>query len=1156
MSDRSHRVKALFLEALEKQAPEEWMTFLAQACAGDAALQAEVETLLRAQAELGSFHEAPRATQPVVPDRPTSEAAGATIGPYKLLQQIGEGGMGTVWMAEQTRPVQRKVALKIIKAGMDTRQVIARFEAERQALALMDHANIAKVLDAGMTDAGRPFFVMELVKGQPITRYCDEHRLTPRQRLELFVPVCQAIQHAHQKGIIHRDIKPSNVLVAPYDGKPVVKVIDFGVAKATGQRLTEKTLFTEFGAVVGTLEYMSPEQAELNNQDIDTRSDIYSLGVLLYELLTGSTPLDRTRLQQAAFMEVLQMIREAEPPRPSTRLSQSKDALPSISAQRHTEPAKLARLVRGELDWIVMKALDKDRTRRYETANGLAMDLQRYLQDEPVLACPPSAAYRLRKLARRHKPALTAAVLVALVLVAGAAISVWQAIRATEAADAERTARVESQENLARATQAEQERRDKLWDSYLNQARALRRSQVRSRRLDSLQAVRNALQMPLPAGRSLAELRNEAASAMALLDLEVVRRDNLQSYRTNCVAFDEVLDRYARWDDDGSLTVCRIEDNAEIVRMTGLGRSGHCWLSPDGQLIAILDLDTSRLKIWRIGDRRVVVIHEQPEVAPGGVGFSPDCRRLVCCQRDGSLSLVTLADRRVERWLAKRHAATDPQFRPDGRQVTYQAQVNGKPALVVCDAATGEVQVELEHPSHISWFAWHPHSQMAASACDDLRVRVWSTANWQQTLVVEAFQAAGGRCCFSADGTRLLTNDWRWLLRVWDVDSGRPLLTMPQCFDMRRVARDGRLPVTDGQDGVELLRVVPGREFRTLSRRTATGRGAYAVHHTGLALRADARLLAATTIEGSCAFVDPATGRELAVIPGGRTVPIGFESSGALLTSGSAGLCRWPVENDAATGGCRIGPPEILFRSWPVEGFGSSADGRVLAIPNYTQGALLLHRDRPGAAMVLGPQEDVRACAVSPDGRWVATGNHSNSQGIGAKVWDAATGKLVKDLDVGSFCGVGFSPDSQWLVTTGGGCRVWTVGTWQEGSFIGKDTNFAISGNFAFSPDSRVLAVGVRASEVRLVEVATGREYVRLESPERTRQRPMCFTPDGGALITLGTETHALHVWDLRLIRRQLDEMGLDWDAPPYPAGGAADATPPLLVTVDLGDKK
>jgi eukaryotic-like serine/threonine-protein kinase len=419
MNPDPNQAKAIFLEALEKHDPEQWPAFLDQACAGHPELRRRVELLLHAHREAATGPDQIGARGLPPGDAGGSvEHSGSLVGPYKLLQQIGEGGMGVVWMAEQMQPVRRKVALKIIKAGMDTRQVIARFEAERQALALMDHPNIAKVFDAGATDTGRPFFVMELVKGVPITRYCDEHRLTPRQRLELFLPVCQAVQHAHQKGIIHRDLKPSNVLVAPYDGKPVVKVIDFGVAKATGQRLTERTLFTEFGAVVGTLEYMSPEQAELNNQDIDTRSDLYSLGVLLYELLTGTTPLQRERFQRVAFTEILRMIREEEPPRPSTRLS-STDTLPALAACRQTEPAKLTKLVRGELDWIVMKALEKDRSRRYDTANDFALDVQRYLADEPVQACPPSTAYRLRKLVRRNKGPLVAAAVVFLALVGG-----------------------------------------------------------------------------------------------------------------------------------------------------------------------------------------------------------------------------------------------------------------------------------------------------------------------------------------------------------------------------------------------------------------------------------------------------------------------------------------------------------------------------------------------------------------------------------------------------------------------------------------------------------------------------------------------------------------------------------------------------------------
>ena len=352
-------------------------------------------------------------------------------GRYKILEQIGEGGMGTVFVAEQTEPVRRLVAVKVVQAGTDSRAILARFEAERQALAMMDHPNIAHVLDVGCTEAGRPFFVMELIKGTPITKYCDQRKLTLRQRLELFVPVCQAIQHAHQKGIIHRDVKPSNVLVALCDDRAVPKVIDFWPAKALGQRLTEKTVYTEFGRVVGTLQYMSPEQAALNNLDIDTRGDIYSLGALLYVLLTGTTPVDHKSLERAALLEQLRIVREVDAPPPSTRLSGSA-ALPVIAANRSTEPSQLAGRMRGELDWVLLKALEKDRARRYETANGLARDIQHYLADEVVEARPPSASYRLWKFARRHKAQVIAASAVFVALLAGVTATSYELIRAEQ----------------------------------------------------------------------------------------------------------------------------------------------------------------------------------------------------------------------------------------------------------------------------------------------------------------------------------------------------------------------------------------------------------------------------------------------------------------------------------------------------------------------------------------------------------------------------------------------------------------------------------------------------------------------------------------------------------------------------------------------------
>ncbi len=482
----------IFIAALDKPTESERAAFLAEACAGDLRLLRRVEALLRAHAEpddlldpMTDRAETPRGTGSSAPD---GEQAGASVaGRYKLLEAIGEGGMGTVWKAEQREPVKRLVALKLIKPGMDSKAVLARFDAERQALALMDHPNIAKILDGGTTGPnsksedrnskgeeratpvgsdfgfrasdfarGRPYFVMELVKGRPLTEYCDARRLSIKDRLDLFVQICSAVQHAHQKGIIHRDLKPSNLLVTEHDGKPVPKVIDFGLAKALSApgALTDRTLYTAFGTVVGTPLYMAPEQVGINALDVDTRSDIYALGVILYELLTGTTPLERQKLSQATWEEVRRVIREEEPQRPSTRLSSS-DALPSLAASRQTEPLKLTRMVRGDLDWIVMKCLEKDRARRYETASALARDIERYLRDEPVEASPPSRRYRLRKFARKYRRLIATAAGFVLLVGAGAGVSAWQAMRARQAERDALAARDDAAEQLRQAKRSE-----------------------------------------------------------------------------------------------------------------------------------------------------------------------------------------------------------------------------------------------------------------------------------------------------------------------------------------------------------------------------------------------------------------------------------------------------------------------------------------------------------------------------------------------------------------------------------------------------------------------------------------------------------------------------------------------------------------------------
>jgi serine/threonine protein kinase len=439
----------LFAAAIAIVDEGERASLLHRECAGRPEVRQRIEQLLNAHVCSHPLLDQPdlEQTGAYFP----SERPGAVIaGRYKLLEQIGEGGMGRVWVAEQMEPVRRKVALKLIKAGMDSKSVIARFEAERQALAVMDHPNVAKVLDGGLTETARPFFVMEYVKGVPITEYCDATRLSVPDRLKLFTQVCQAVQHAHQKGIIHRDLKPSNILVAPYDDKPVPKIIDFGLAKAMHQPLTERTLHTAHETVLGTPLYMSPEQAQLNNLDVDTRSDLYSLGVVLYELLTGTTPLEKQQLREAAWDEIRRIIREEEPPRPSTRLS-STETLASVAAYRQSDPQKLTKQMRGELDWVVMKALEKDRSRRYETANSFADDIRRYLVGEAVLAHPPSLPYKLKKLLRRHKGVSLATAAVAAVMIVATAVSAWLA---REAQRSERDAIAARNQAVARGAEA------------------------------------------------------------------------------------------------------------------------------------------------------------------------------------------------------------------------------------------------------------------------------------------------------------------------------------------------------------------------------------------------------------------------------------------------------------------------------------------------------------------------------------------------------------------------------------------------------------------------------------------------------------------------------------------------------------------------------
>jgi WD40 repeat protein/serine/threonine protein kinase len=1014
------------------------------------------------------------------------------IGPYRILESIGEGGMGIVYKAEQREPVRRIVALKVIKLGMDTREVVARFEAERQALAMLSHPNVAKVLDAGMTENGRPYFAMEHVPGIPLTQYCDEHRFTTQQRLELFIPICQAVQHAHQKGIIHRDLKPTNILIMLVDGKPVPKVIDFGIAKATNQALTQHTLFTQTGALIGTPEYMSPEQAQTSGLDVDTRTDIYSLGVILYELLTGTLPLDPKSLREAGLDGMARMIKTAEPQKPSTRLMTLAGAhKPDTTIGQTRNLQTLGRELRGDLDWIVLKAIEKDRSRRYETANGLAMDIQRHLDNEPVLARPPSTAYRFQKAFARNRVAISAAMAVGAALLVGLSVSVWQAVRATHAEHEQRSLR----------TAAESAR---VGES--SQRQAAEAAQVSERKL-----------------RKFAQLEAYAA------DMKAAQAALQQHSRLQAVA---LLNRY--WPKPGESDLRGIEwrylwqaaRGDEIYTWNHPGMAPGALFSPDGRQMATACFD-GMLRIWNVASGKLVgqfdrgVLDEALRVS---FAYAPDGATLATAARDGFV-LLDSATLRVKRTLQLPEAERDGMsmtaltYSPDGqwlaaglfRQKTRIWNTNSWESFTLPLGTNGRN-------------AFSADSKTLAMCRIDGGIDLWdlTTRTKAATFSLEASSFAGGNneswivARFFPDGNRLVAASGLGNVAMWDVRSGKTIWTerahASRIYGLA-LSHDGKRFASGGFD--QLIHV-----WDAATREKVMTLQGHLNEIWSLEFSPDDRYLLTSSKDGTVKMWDAQTK------PPPSHWMLDKDEWAVGFTPDGRGLISITV--DGAT-----------LRHW-------SGDQVVKSLPctNAFEKNLTVFSPESQSLYALRPDGEIQVhdvntlkvkrsfkipdrCTmlyhVSPDERWIA-GRGATLKDL--HVWDTASGQAVahivelqgnsnsRDLAV-------FSPDSALLAvaTESWQAKLWNIAKREFTPTVVQHPWRVYS--MSFSPDGRHLASGSWVGDVSIVEVNTGKPVVAPLYGHGSGIHGNSFSSDGATLISGGDDS-TVRFWNVATGREML----------------------------------
>jgi serine/threonine protein kinase/WD40 repeat protein len=1083
-------VREIFDEAWELS-PGERQTYLDRACGSDAALRAKIEELLRSDAAAGDFLANPKGSG-TIKITPVTESDGGRIGRYKILERIGEGGCGVVYVAEQTEPVRRRVALKVIKLGMDTKQVVARFEAERQALAMMDHPNIARVLDAGATDNGRPFFVMELVRGIKITDYCDQANLPTTQRLNLFIQVCQAIQHAHQKGIIHRDIKPSNILVTLNDGVPVPKVIDFGIAKATEGRLTDATVYTQLNQFIGTPAYMSPEQAEMSSLDIDTRSDIYSLGVLLYELLAGDTPFDGQELMSLGIDAMRKVIREKEPVRPSTRLATLQgDELTTAAKRRAVEAPRLIHQLKGDLDWIVMKCLEKDRMRRYETANGLAADLQRHLNNETVLARPPSSTYRFQKMVRRNKLAFAAATAVFTALCLGIVATTWQAVRATRAQRTAQTAQaqavaaqaseqIQRQQAVANEKEAiaaqkaeaaeELAARQRAYASDMNVAMQALDNNNFGRALDLLNRQR-----PEPGQKDLRGWEWRYLWQQTRSDALFILGQESSGIESLAVSPDSTLLAAGGF----GVAVWDLRTRQQLVHLADKEKAVRVAFSPTDPVLAFTSYTVSlsgspqaTLRLWNTATRQMVA--ERPlDAECMGLAFAKDGRTLVTgvggkitlWRMPEGTQLTNYPTQENERNLGTSFAATS-----DLGLAAYGIR-DANARISVLDLHTGrELWTTVAgKASLITALAFSPDGKTLASAAGfaDSDIHLWDVATGREIGKLAGHNSWVSGLIFSPDGKKLASSCADQTIRIWDVA---------------------------GQKCADLLR---GHRQEIWS----------------LAMLPDDHALISGGKDGTICFWDTSVAhphQSRITVPVRNVINWNFAPDGrSLLTFGEQGqVAQWS--------GADFLQKTPLLELGTNSFFSSdlSPDGRFLMV-FLTNGSMQVWN--PSQRVLLrqltnAPSADFRHDLLI-DGEKLITGSTSDNvfreldltTGSGVQSWPSPAGLL------NGYIALALAPDERSFMAIGRGEAVFRNLAAQTQT--NPELNFLEPSSADFSPDGKLLAVADEIGSARVLDAATWRTVATsggfLNAPHKVR-----FSPDGTRLAIASDDREAVRLCD------------------------------------------